>query len=193
MLHSPTVVDVYALLEQFHPSAADFADFESVESPHMPGVYRRLLDHNSHMTTTVEAYHGCPVSLAVLDRRFETPWYSRQILLSRNSDDRVVQLGIVRINVDSLAEQVRAEIEEERTPLGRLLIENKVLRRVRRVSLWRIRTRRVLTRLLGLGEPRLTYGRTAAIDFAGQLAIELLEIVAPCNVASNGWLADDVN
>lgn len=186
-MHTNPNVDVFSLVKGFHRSPQEFAEFESVETAHTPGTYRRLLDHNSHMTTTVEAYHGCSVSLTVLDRHFESPWYSRQILLSRTLDYRVVQFGIVRVNVDLLADHLREEIEEERTPLGRLLIQNNVLRRVKCVSLWRVKTRRVLTDLLRLREPETTYGRTAAIYFAGQRAIELLEIVSPCDVTAEVW------
>lgn len=172
-------LDVISLVNEFHPSLEDFADFTWVEASEMPGPYRRLLDHDSHMTSTVETYHGCSVNLTVLNRRHEYPWYSRQILLSRGDDDRVVQFGIVRLNVEVLDSQLCEEFAQERTPLGRILIQHKVLRRVRMVSLWRIVTGRVLTNFLELHRPAETYGRTAVIYCNGQRGIELLEIVAP--------------
>ena len=172
-------LDVISLVNEFHPSGEGLADFEWVEASEMPGSYRRLLDHDSHMTSTVETYHGCPVNLKVLSRRYEYPWYSRQILLLRDDDDRVVQFGIVRLNVEMLDPQLREEFERERTPLGRVLIQNNVLRRVRLASLWRIVTGRALTNFLELRRPAETYGRTAVIYCNGQRAIELLEIVSP--------------
>ena len=52
----------------------------------------------------------------------------------RESDGRVIQLGIVRINFDFLDPEVRQEIVAERTPLGHILIGHNVLREI---ELWR--------------------------------------------------------
>lgn len=172
-------LDVISLVDEFHPSWEDFADFEWVEASEVPGPYRKLLDHDTHMTSTVEAYHGCPVNLTVLNKRYEYPWYSRQIVLLRDDDDRVVQFGIVRLNVEVLDPELRDEVKQERTPLGRVLTQNNVLRRVRLTSLWRIVTGPALTKFLELRRPAETFGRTAVIYCNGHRAIELLEIVAP--------------
>jgi hypothetical protein len=74
---------------------------------------------------------------------------------------------------------VRLRIEAEDTPLGRVLIENNVLRRVRLASLWRVRAGAELARLFDLAAGAVTYGRTALIECNNEPAVELLEIVAP--------------
>ena len=56
--------------------------------------------------------------------------YSRKILLTRQTDRKVVQFGIVRLNFAHLSEAVRQEIESQTAPVGRILIRHNVLRSV---------------------------------------------------------------
>ena len=127
----------------------------------------------------VELHHGSSVDLRVLDTHVTPAHYSRRILLTRQSDGRVVQFGIVRLNSTFLGEEVRQEIESEATPLGRVLIEHNVLRDVRLLSLWRIEPGSDLVKLFGLDKPDTCYGRTALIYCNELPAVELLEIVTP--------------
>ncbi len=169
--------DLHTLVELFYPSVDDLADFTEVTESKLPQPYRRLLVHDSHMTVTVEAHHGCPVDVHVLDVHQTPTHYSRKILLTRQSDNRVVQFGIVRLNLDYLGPDVRREIESQQAPLGRILIEHDVLRTVKLLSLWRVAAGGKLGKLFGLDKPAVTYGRTALIYCNGIPAVELLEIV----------------
>ena len=83
----------------------------------------------------------------------------------------------MRVNLAYLDDAVRREIESESTPLGRILIEHNVLRRVHLFSLWRIEPAARLRELLCLPEGQEIYGRTALIYCNDEPAIELLEIV----------------
>ncbi|HEX4149296.1 MAG TPA: hypothetical protein VHY20_09925, partial [Pirellulales bacterium] len=114
-----------------------------------------------------------------LERRSDASLYARKILLTRQRDARVVQFGIMRINFRYLESEVQSEIQREATPLGRILIEHNVLRRVRLAGLWQVSPGEDLQSLFGLDQPRLTFGRTAMIECNGEPAVELLEIVAP--------------
>ena len=168
------------LVRLFYNRVEDLAEFERLEGgARMPQPYRRLLDHNHHMTVTVESFHGCPVDVKVLDYRYEGDTYQRQILLTRRSDSQVVMFGIVRLHTQHLAPHVREQIETRRTPLGRVLIDNNVLRRVELGELWRVTPGEVLQRHFNLDSPELTFGRTAIIHCDEEPAIELVEIVAP--------------
>ncbi|HEX4129640.1 MAG TPA: hypothetical protein VHZ24_06330 [Pirellulales bacterium] len=171
--------DLQTLVSLFYPEPAELGRFEDVPVQAMPVDYRELLAHTSHMTVSVEEYHRGPVDVRVLDRWITSTHYARKILLARQRDGRVVQYGIMRVNFDYLSPRVRAEIQAERTPLGRLLIQHDVMRRVRLAGLWRVAPGPELCRLLELAEPRTTFGRTAMIECNGEPAIELLEIVAP--------------
>jgi chorismate-pyruvate lyase len=171
--------DLSALVCLFYEDPTQFGRPIEVRSGDMPADFARLLAHEDHMTVTVEAYHRSPVDVHVLAKHVRAPQYTRKILLSRQSDDRVVQFGIMRINFDFLEPDVRRQIEDEQTPLGRVLIEHNVLRRVRLARLWEIHPGPDLRQLLAMNHAQVAYGRTALIECNGVPAVELLEIVPP--------------
>lgn len=171
--------ELTALAELFYPSVDALAEFVEVSEDELPATPRELLWHDAHMTVTVEAHHNSPVNVRVLDTHTTPTHYSRRILLTRESDGRVVQFGIVRLNSTFLGDDVREEIESQRTPLGRILIEHNVLRDVRLLSLWRIEPGSDLMDAFGLSTHETCYGRTAFIYCNGLPAVELLEIVTP--------------
>lgn len=175
-LQSP---DLQSLSALFYRSLADLGQFAEITPDAMPEVYRRLLAHDAHMTVTVEEYHQDSVDVRVLDRVVTPGHYARKILLTRHRDRQVVQYGIMRVHWAWLSPEVRAEIEQEATPLGRILINHDVLRRIRLSALWQVTPGAELQRLMELGTPRVTYGRTAIIECNHEPAIELLEIVTP--------------
>jgi chorismate-pyruvate lyase len=175
----PATPDLQALIGLFYDDSESLARFEEVQSQDIPGKYRELLAHNDHMTVTVESFHDCRVDVDVLDTRLTGTHYARKILLRRQSDGRVVQFGIVRLNFDYLPPEVRDEIQAQQTPLGRVLIERDVMRTVQLVALWKVEAGRELCELLGVPNAAVTYGRTAVIYCNGDPAVEVLEVVTP--------------
>lgn len=167
------------LVQLFYEEVDDLATFEQMRGGQLPAVYETLLDHNQHMTVTVESYHSCPVDVEVLDVHKQGDTYNRKILLKRQSDQRVVMFGIVRLHTRYLGDDVRAEIESQQIPLGRVLIEHNVLRRVELGKLWRVTPNIELQRHFNLDSAAVTFGRTAIIHCNDEPAIELVEIVAP--------------
>lgn len=168
------------LARLFYPSLATLGDFTLVTSGDMPDYARRLLAHQEHMTVTVEAFHGSLVDVRVLENFTRDDHYARKILLSRQSDGVVVQFGLVRLDLRTIAPDVRAEIESRSKPLGRILIEHNVLRQVELLALWRIRPGEELRKLLALSPEQTTiYGRSALIYCNGEPAVDLLEVVVP--------------
>ena len=175
----PMVPDLDTLVNLFYDSHAELGQFTEVTPSQMPADYRGLLAHSKHMTVTVEKFHNSPVNVHVWSKKIEQPHYARKITLSRTSDGQVVQYGIMRINFSYLSPAVQAEIEQEGTPLGRVLIQHHVLRRVHLASLWHVVPGEDLQRLFGLSDAVPTYGRTALIECNSEPAVELLEIVTP--------------
>ncbi|MFK8112102.1 MAG: hypothetical protein AB8B91_07855 [Rubripirellula sp.] len=178
-------VDICELLDEFYREPvghAHLANFEAVES--VPAPYDKLLDHNAHMTVTVESHYGESVDVEV--HRCQSThdsagqkWYGREITLVTSKSRTIVQYGIVRLNVGALAPEVWKLIESQQIPLGRALIQHNVLREVQLCGLWKVLAG---TSLAGLMHRRMgdtLYGRTALIYCDGAPAIELLEIVAP--------------
>ncbi len=172
----PTVPELSTLVALFYDDPAQLGTFEPVSADDVPYPYSNLLAHHAHMTVTMEEFHGCSVDVEVLTTRHDGEHYSRKILLRRQSDGRVVQYGIPRLNLGLLSDAVRQEIESRQTPLGRVLIKHNVLREVELVGLWRVTLGPELAQLFDQPEGRVTYGRTALIYLNGEPAVELLEI-----------------
>jgi chorismate-pyruvate lyase len=129
------------------------------------------------MTVTVEAHHASLVDVQVLERKRDGDSYARKILLALQSTGRIVQFGLVRIRLNYCEPAVRDAILEEKTPLGRILIEHNVLRRIEPTEFLRVTPGPDMIAWFGSSAP--TYGRLALIHCDGQPAVELLEIVAP--------------
>ena len=176
--------DLLELIQLFYQQPQRLGEFVDVEPASLPDSYATLLAHNQHMTVTVEKFHGCPVELEVLETlRSDAKGqsipadYSRKILLRRSTDKSIVQFGIVRLRLGLIAEQVARMILAGEIPLGRVLIDNGVMREVRLSQLWQIEAGEELSEYLGLDAQESCFGRTALIFCDGQAAIELLEIV----------------
>ncbi len=170
-------VELDSLIGLFYDDPTSLGDFAEIDPDRMPEPARSLLNHDHHMTVTVEKYHSSPVSVEVLRQRRDGHAYSREILLRRDTDGEVVQYGIVRLNLSCLEQPVRDEILEHRKPLGRVLIDHDVLRRVKSKSMYQVAAGPALSRLLQVPPKATLYGRTAIIFTDLNPAIELLEIV----------------
>jgi chorismate-pyruvate lyase len=172
---SPSLETLFALF----PPADDVPEHEYVPAGRVPSPYDELLVHEHHMTVTVERHHGDLVDVRILDRRHDGDTYARKILLSLHGDGRVVQFGIVRIHLQYCSAAVRREIVAGQTPLGRILIQHDVLRRIEPTAYLRVVPSPAMMGWFGLDRARPTYGRLAFIYCNEQPAVELLEIVAP--------------
>jgi chorismate-pyruvate lyase len=175
VIPTPTADSLYALF----PSTAERPVCTPVRGDQMPEPYRALLVHTHHMTVTVERHYGGPVGVRVLETARDGDEYARKILLELHGSGRVVQFGIVQIDLSLLSEPVRERIVEGKTPLGRVLIEHNVLRHIQPAGYLKVEPCPELCRRFGLSEPTTTYGRLGVIYTDGKPAIEVLEILAP--------------
>ncbi len=144
-----------------------------------PEPYHRMLVHEHHMTVTMESYHDCRVEVEVLESRFENDLYCRKILLKNSSTKDVVQFGIVRFNFDFVSPAVRREIESQKIPLGRVLIQHNVLRHIDLGAIIELTAGPGLAHYFRMPDGDITYGRMATIFCDGRPAVDLLEVSAP--------------
>jgi hypothetical protein len=162
-------------------------DLEPVDAREVPEPYRSLLVHREHMTVTLEQHHRSKVDLVVLERRVAGDDYARRLILTAGPGRKVVLAGIMRLQLGAAGEAVRRSVVEESTPLGRLLIENDVLRAIEPLAYLRVRMSPDLAGLFHAPPGvKVTYGRVAGITCssgdgrpAAVPAVELLEIVSP--------------
>ena len=186
---TPTATAPAGLPVQYSPDYHALADLfptlpvgELVASPtadDVPEPYRSLLVHTHHMTVTVEQFYGGPVDVRVLDSVRDGDEYARSILLVHRESGRVVQSGVVRIDLSLLAPKVREEILAEDTPLGRVLIQNNVLRRVQPTGYLCVALSAELATAFGCDIGQEAYGRLGVIYTDGKPAIQVLEVLAP--------------
>ena len=161
-----------------------FAAAEHVPASAVPEPYRTLLDHEAHMTVTMERFHGGPVAVRVLDERWEGGKYCRKITLVREPErpggrERTVQFGLVRFDLSHLDPEARDEILAGEIPLGRVLIERDVLREVELGALLKLTAGPELAARFGVAEGATAWGRLATIFTNGKPALDLLEVAAP--------------
>ena len=171
--------DLRTLLGLFGPADDVVARAEVIPAHEVPPPYHDLLVHEHHMTVTVEAHHGDLVNVWILERWYSGDFYARKILLALQKTHKVVQFGVVRVDLSVCSPPVREEILGGRTPFGRILIKHNVLRRIEPTAYLRLVPGREMMSFFGLDQPRPVYGRLARIHYNGQPAVELLEVVAP--------------
>ena len=173
-------VELDLLIGLFFDDQSQLGEFVEADANEIPQPQRQLLAHDRHMTVTVERHHQALVDVRVLKLLLEGDSYSRKIVLTRQSDDAVVQFGIVRLNLALMDPEVREEIEAQQTPLGRILINHNVMREVKLLKLYRVAVGPELAQAFEIEPGALCFGRTALIYCNGSPAIELLEIVGNC-------------
>ncbi|MBI1826934.1 MAG: hypothetical protein HY287_15835 [Planctomycetes bacterium] len=142
----------------------------------LPVNVRKLLAHEQHMTPTLREYYGGELRLDVLDHQQNASEYARKILLWNDGDGRnkVVEFGIVRMNLSSVCREAAEEIVSRRTPLGDILRTHGVLTCVRPHWFVRIPEDCEISRCFG---SRAVFGRLATIDVQGSPAVSLFEAV----------------
>lgn len=154
---------------------------DSIRPDQMPEPFRGLLVHHDHMTSTLGEYFRRPVELSVLGHELDGDLYRRRIVLTLAGTDRIVEFGIVRIDLSYTSDEVRAAILDRSIPLGEILIEHDVLRRID--PRWYLRVDGECPALTGAESmfAGKAFGRVATIYCNQQPAIELLEIVMDPN------------
>ena len=170
-------IELDKLVGLFFDRVDEIGRFQLCNSERIPEPQCSLLNHDRHMTVTLEKFHSSSVDVVVEQEKRDASFYSREIRLKKSSDSGVVQYGIVRLNFNHLDESVQSEIVDHSKPLGRILIDHNVLRRVKLLSLYEIAPSPYLAKQLDCSADEMQYGRTAVIYCNEEPAIELLEIV----------------
>ncbi len=170
-------LEAVPLLELF-PTAGELAGLEKVPAPEVPSPYDRLLVHRHHMTVTLENFHRDRIDVRVLTNRQAGTIYARKIVLALRKSGRLVEFGLMRVNLRFLSSVVRNEIFLGWKPLGRILIDHNVFRVIEPTAFFRVQPGPALVQWFGLKDVRPVFGRTAIIHCNHQPAIEVLEVVA---------------
>ena len=161
---------------------SDFCDpgdsYEVVCPDAVPAPFDRLLVHNEHMTDRLRDFYGVGVELRVLAEQTRADVYSREILLTLPGSGQVVEYGIARVHLGYVADPVRAEVLARRSPLGDILVQNDVLRRIEPKWFYRFSAAAAVVGHFRSAFGVEVYGRVGTIFCDDAPAIELLEIVS---------------
>lgn len=177
-MNSSDDLNLPSLFKLFRPES-EIPEHEIIPPEEMPEPYRSLLVHEHHMTVTVEAHHGDLVDVQILERKHEGESYSRKILLTLQKTGKVVQFGIVRVDLSFCTPEVRQKIIDGNIPFGRILIEHNVMRRIEPKRYLRLTPGPKMMEWFNMDECKPVYGRLAYIHCNEKPAVELLEVVAP--------------
>lgn len=180
--HHPSEADLYTrsvwrLASLFYDRLDELGRFEPMPADELPTNSRILLAHHDHMTVALEAFHDGLVKVRALAEWKDEVSYARNSLLVRQSDEAVLQFGIMRIWLADLPPEVQEEITVEKLPLGRALIRHNILREVELITLWRITPGPALQQHLGMSDQPPIYGRSAQILVDQRPTVQVLEIV----------------
>ena len=166
-------------LDSLFPDGRFRLAVEPVAADAVPEPYRGLLVHTQHMTVTVEAYFHDAVDVEVHEVAQRGQEYARKITLRLRAGRKVVQYGVIAVNLDALDSSVAADIVAGKTPLGRVLIDHDVLRVVEPVQFFRVALPDDLAEVMGVPVGSVTYGRLGVITADGHPAVRVAEILTP--------------
>jgi len=74
-----------------------FPIFHLINSSDVPDTYRSLLDHEHHMTVTMESHYAEPVRVRVLSEISQNGCYSRILNLIGEKTGKIVLFGLMRV------------------------------------------------------------------------------------------------
>jgi hypothetical protein len=148
-----------------------------VQPNEIPHPTDELLVHHEHMTEVLRKRYGKPVEVHVLDEHLNGNFYTRKVKLTPAGEGRIVEWGIVRLDLRYMSDAVRAEILAKKSPLGEILIRHDVHRRIKPRWFMQFPARGPMLKFFGDAGASALYGRIGTIYCDENPAIDLLEIV----------------
>lgn len=106
--------------------AVPLEDLQVLPEGQMPEPARQLLVHGQDMTSTLAAYHRSALRVEVLRQEEDDTLYFREVFLRTQSDDRIVEYGVIAIDLEQFTAPQREAIQAGRIPLGELLHRFKI-------------------------------------------------------------------
>ena len=80
---------------------------------------RKLLAHQSDMTSTLTNHHGSDLFIEVLDNELNEHYLLRMVVLKKLDDSKPVEFGAIGIDLSKLDKLMVEEIKEGTKPLGK--------------------------------------------------------------------------
>jgi len=168
-------------LDDFYSSAGlTLPPLQQVHGEEVPEPYKTLLVHQNDMTPTLEKFHGRDIHLRVIGRRRKGNKYYREVVLLTDGENKPVEFGAIKINLDRFSPERREEILEEKRPLGHILNERGVPHASRPKAFLRVASDKLINSVLDLTGAHVLYGRRNTLfDPENHPLAEIVEILPP--------------
>jgi chorismate-pyruvate lyase len=151
----------------------------------VPQPYRGLLVHSQDMTPTLEAHYQQPVTLRVLSRDLQDPYYIREVVLLRSDGSGPVEYGVIRIWLNHLPPAAARRVLEAERPFGNILHSESIPHMSWPQEFFCVHSDTHVQTVLKLAQPGLLYGRrNVLLDGARRMLAEVIEILAPASETS---------
>lgn len=168
---------LYPLDAVYKRAGIDPPSVRAVEAEEIPLPYRSLLVHEKDMTITLEGHFGGRVVLRPLGVFTRGASYFRRVLLVHEESGQPVEMGAIRIQLESFDAVLRERILQNEVPLGRILRDGRFdCRSVPRAFL-EVTPNPEIMGLFWMREPRLLYGRRTEVVREGRKVGDIVEVL----------------
>lgn len=171
---------VQPLAECYAREGLSLPRIEVIPAEAVPEPFHTLLVHDRDMTPTLEAYYHSDIHIEVWSRTRRDSFYSREVVLRLDRDQRPVEFGANRIDLSLFEPAVRRLILDDYLPLGHILKMLEVPHWGRPTAFLRVESDPLINRAFGLRDRRVLYGRRNTIrDPQGRALSDVVEILPP--------------
>jgi amino acid adenylation domain-containing protein len=160
-------------------------ELDRLDAWDLPETERSLLHHGRDMTTALAQYHRSSIGVRVLSKVEEGLALRRVVVLFRESDEQLVEVASIRIELERLEPAARELILAEELPFGAVLDRFGIYYRGQLQGLLRVGPDTTLQRLLHLRAPMSLFARhNEIVDESGHCLADSFEILAPLKVTA---------
>jgi chorismate-pyruvate lyase len=168
-------------LDQFYfVSGVAVPKATKIEAECIPEPYRSLLVHDNDMTSTLEAEYRQRIHIRLISREVTDDVLRRQVVLVLDSDERPVEFGAIRIQLNQMPPEARQRVLENKLPLGRVLQDFFIQHNSQPVAYFEVEAdSRIGEALQTPGAQRLYGRRNRLLTPSGEVLAEVVEILPP--------------
>ena len=153
-----------------------------VQDSNIPQTERKLLAHQSDMTSTLTNHHGSDLFIEVLDNELNEHYLLRMVVLKKMDDSKPVEFGAIGIDLSKLNIKMVEEIKEGAKPLGKLLELYDVKYHSDPRAYFQVEIDEYISKILDSPIHEISYGRCNEItDSQGFTIADIVEVLPHSN------------
>jgi chorismate-pyruvate lyase len=155
-------------------------NYEKIEPLDMPEPYQSLLVHEGDMTSRLEGHFECPIKVRCLRSSNNGHYYSREVLLHTEEQEKPTEYGAIEVSLHALPEETRALVLQASKPLGGILNEHRIPYSSAPRAFIKAIPDGPIVEAFGEIEADYLYGRSNVISgYNGDVIAQIVEILPP--------------